>query len=169
SVFVKHRQRRLTLKRFLPSADAAIEFAQELRRHRFHAQDAIFIVDESTGETVTLPSPDAPLNGEAQPEAAPVSAAPKTTRVSHDPRNAALLTMVEAALEETSAALRALVHARRSLRHVAEELREPVDAVAPRSESPNGMGPSSTSLGPSPDGDGHGQPAVAALRKSPWI
>jgi hypothetical protein len=130
SVFVKHRQRRLTLKRFLPTIDAAKSFVEELRRHRFHAQDAIFVVDESTGAVVTMPSSDVVV--EAPPPAnGPTSAPPPS--MSFDAHAGMLLAAVEASLDETTVVLHRLVRLRRELRRFAARLGGPTEQGPPSS------------------------------------
>jgi hypothetical protein len=132
SVFVKHRQRRLTLKRFLPTIEAAKAFVDELRRHRFHAQDAIFVVDEVTGSIVTMPS------SEPAPEPPPssdASAGPPSS-MSFDAHAGMMLAAVEASLDETAATLRRLVKLRRELRQFAARLRGHTEDTPP-SASPS--------------------------------
>lgn len=52
SVFAKFRHRRLTLRRRIPSLSAAIAFAGEIRRIRFHDPESVFVVRDRTGELV---------------------------------------------------------------------------------------------------------------------
>jgi hypothetical protein len=134
SVFVKHRQRRLTLKRFLPTVDAAKAFVDELRRHRFHAQDAIFVVDESTGSIVTMPSTDAV----AEPPPPPRSGETTLPSMSYDAHAGMLLAAVEVSLDETAAVLHRLVRLRRELRRLAVRLGGATDhAPAPSGHDKN--------------------------------
>ncbi len=130
SVFVKHRQRRLTLKRFLPTVEAAKAFVEELRRHRFHAQDAIFVVDESTGAVVTMPSTEASVD--APPLSVPPSSAAPPS-LSFDAHAGMLLASVEASLVETTAVLHRLVRLRRELRRFAARLGGAGDHLPPSS------------------------------------
>jgi hypothetical protein len=128
SVFVKHRQRRLTLKRFLPTVEAARAFVDELRRHRFHAQDAIFVVDEATGAIVTMPSND------GAPEAPPSSSTAVLGPVSSmtfEAHAGMMLAATEASLVETTATLRRLVRLRRELRQFAVRLRDSPEEASP--------------------------------------
>jgi hypothetical protein len=51
SVYVRHRTSRLALKRST-SLEEARAFADEVRRLRFHDPEAVFVVDDVTGEEV---------------------------------------------------------------------------------------------------------------------
>jgi hypothetical protein len=53
SVFVRFRRgQRLTLKRAAP-LDVALRFASEVRSERFHNPDDVFIIDDTSGDTIT--------------------------------------------------------------------------------------------------------------------
>jgi len=69
SVFVRFRRKRLTLSRGIRSLDAALAFADRLRRERFHDPDSILVIDDRSGEAVcpSVPRP-APAALEAPPE-----------------------------------------------------------------------------------------------------
>jgi hypothetical protein len=57
-VFVKHRRSRLTLRRGFRTVDEANAFANEVRAHRFHNPDHVFIARESDGAIITMPPVD---------------------------------------------------------------------------------------------------------------
>jgi hypothetical protein len=104
SVFVTYRKRRLTLKRGLPTLEAAARFTEELKRSRFHERDDIIIVDERSGETVVLPTAEAPARA---PDPAETDAR---------------LRLIAQALEQAERAFRKLARVRRELRGTAELL-----------------------------------------------
>jgi hypothetical protein len=60
SVFVRFRRTRLVMRRGIRSLDGALEFAEALRRERFHQPERVIVVDDATGrpiEDVPQPSP----------------------------------------------------------------------------------------------------------------
>jgi hypothetical protein len=59
-VFVHFRNRRLSLRRGLPTLDDAVAFMREIRTIRFHNHKDVFIVREPDGATV--PEPEAPIS-----------------------------------------------------------------------------------------------------------
>jgi hypothetical protein len=77
SVFVKHRHRRLSLRKALGSLESAMAFATEVRRMRFHDRNDIFVVCEESGEVFPL----APTV-----EVEPVAAQPATLGPESGPR-----------------------------------------------------------------------------------
>jgi hypothetical protein len=104
SVFIKYRQRRLGLKRFLPSFEDAAAFAEEMRKTRFHSSEDIYIVDEATGEVAPAPpSPIARSDGGGEPD--------------H------VLEGIERELEKTATALESLLRTRRELQEKLSALR----------------------------------------------
>jgi hypothetical protein len=52
TVFARFRRTRLTLGRALPTLEAALGFARQVRSVRFHDPEHVFVVDDETGETV---------------------------------------------------------------------------------------------------------------------
>lgn len=76
SVFVRFRRRqRLTLKRSAP-LDIAVQFAATVRGERFHRPEDVFVVDDTTGETVSELMAPPPARAEALLEVA-VAASPQ--------------------------------------------------------------------------------------------
>jgi hypothetical protein len=57
TVFTRFRRTRLTLGRALPTLEAALSFAKQVRAVRFHDPEHVFVVDDETGETVAEPPP----------------------------------------------------------------------------------------------------------------
>jgi hypothetical protein len=73
SVFVRFRDhRRLTLSRRVPTLEAAIACAERYRSARFHDRDAVFIVDDMTGERVD----EQQASAQAPPASGEVPSAP---------------------------------------------------------------------------------------------
>jgi hypothetical protein len=64
-VFTRFRGRPLALARRLPSVEAAFAFADRVRQHRFRDPDAVFVVDERTGQQVQPPCASAVHDGAA--------------------------------------------------------------------------------------------------------
>jgi hypothetical protein len=122
SVFIKYRQRRLGLKRFLPSFDDAAAFAEEMRKTRFHSSEDIYIVDEASGEVVLAPPSPAPRDDASNSAADPV------------------LESVEGELDKTTRALENLLRTRRELEAKVAELR------AARANATNGTAPGAGSV-----------------------
>jgi hypothetical protein len=64
SIFVRFRKSRLALRRGIVRLEDACALADELRKNRFHNQDAVFVVREPEGVVVDPASgPDRAGNG----------------------------------------------------------------------------------------------------------
>jgi hypothetical protein len=119
SVFIKYRQRRLGLKRFLPSFEDAAAFAEEMRKTRFHSSEDIYIVDEATGEVV--PAPPSPV--QRRDDSLTASDADEA------------LESVEDELERTTRTLESLMRTRRDLQDRVAALRAARVTASERSPS----------------------------------
>jgi hypothetical protein len=64
-VFTRFRGRPLALARRLPTVEAAFAFAERVRQHRFRDPEAVFVVNERTGQQVQQPSTSALDDGAA--------------------------------------------------------------------------------------------------------